>query len=252
LKVKKKILLIGGSGNLGLSIIKSGLFENLYSPKKKILNILQPVTIKKILNKHKFNLVINCAAMAKIVECEKDPIKAINVNVVGTYNLIKEIIENEKKNKNKIKLIHMSSDAVYPSIKGNYSESDKLSPYNVYGCTKLASELFVRFLKKYIIIRTRFFMKDKIKFKKSAIDIFTSNIEVNDLVKKIKIISSKNFIGTINVGLKRHSDYNVYKKYKFNLKPCKRKDIIKNLMVNLAKDSSMNLSMLEKLERNKK
>lgn len=251
MKVNKKILLIGGSGNLGSSIIKSGLFENLYSPKKNILNILRPATIKKILNKHKFNLVINCAAMAKIVECEKDPIKAINVNVIGTYNLVKEIIESEKKNKTKIKLIQMSSDAVYPSQKGNYSESDKLSPYNVYGCTKLASEFFVRFLKKYIIIRTRFFTKDKIKFKKSAIDIFTSNIEVNDLVKKIKIISSKNFVGTINVGLKRHSDYNAYKKYKFNLKPCKRKDIIKNLTVNLAKDSSMNLSKLEKLERNK-
>ncbi len=32
-----KILLIGGSGNLGSSIIKSELFENLYSPDKKIL-----------------------------------------------------------------------------------------------------------------------------------------------------------------------------------------------------------------------
>tara|TARA_E500000331_G_scaffold209300_1_gene200689 strand:+ start:152 stop:910 length:759 start_codon:yes stop_codon:yes gene_type:complete len=251
LKVRKKILLIGGSGNLGSSIKKSGLFDNLYSPRKNILNILKPKSIQKILNKNKFNLVINCAAMAKIVECEKNPIKAVDTNVVGTYNLVKELMDYEKKNKKKIKLIHMSSDAVYASQKGNYSETDQLKPYNVYGYTKLASEFFVRFLKKYIIIRTRFFMKNKIKFKKSATDIFTSNIEVDDLVKKIKMISSKNFVGTINIGLKRHSDYNAYKKYKLNLRPCKRKDIIKNLAVTLAKDSSMNLNLLKKMERNK-
>ena len=48
---------------------------------------------------------------------------------------------------------------------------------------------------------------------------------------------------------KRHSDYVAYKKYKVNLKPCKRKDIIKNLKVNLAKDSSMNLNLLKKIEK---
>ena len=92
-------------------------------------------------------------------------------------------------------------------------------------------------------------MKEKIQYKKSAVDLFTSNIEVKDLVKKIKMISLKNYTGTINVGLKRHSDYAAYKPYKKDLKVCKRKDIIKNLKVNLAKDTSMNLNLLKKIER---
>lgn len=249
MKRDKKILLIGGSGNLGKSIIKSGLFKNIYYPKKKDLNILNRNSIKKTLNRNNFDLIINCAAMAKIVDCEKNPSKAIKVNIVGIFNLVNEILNYEIKSKKKIKLLHMSSDAVYPSQKGNYSEKDNLSPYNVYGWTKLASEFLVRLLKRHVIIRTRFFVKDKIKFKKSASDIFTSNIEVNDLVKKIKIILIKNYIGVINVGLKRHSDYHAYKKYKINLKLCKRKDIIKNLTVNLAKDSSLNLSLLKKIEK---
>ena len=38
-------------------------------------------------------------------------------------------------------------------------------------------------LKDYIIIRTRFFDKKKIKFNHAAVNIFTSAIEVNILVK---------------------------------------------------------------------
>ena len=250
LKKTKKILLIGGSGNLGSSIIKSGLFKNLYYPKKRDLNILNTKSIKKILNKHKFNLIINCAAMARIKDCEKNPSKAININIGGTFNLVKEILSYEIKKKTKIKIIHISSDGVYPSQRGNYLEKGPLGPYNVYGWTKLASEFLIRILDKHIVIRTRFFDKEKINFKKSANDIFTSNIEVNDLVKKIKMISSKSFIGVINVGLKRHSDYVAYKKFKDDLKPCKRSDIIKNLKINLAKDSSMNLNLFTKIKKN--
>ncbi len=248
---KNKILLIGGSGNLGSSIVKSKLFKNLYSPNKKNLNILNRKSIRKIIYKYKFNLIINCAAMARIVDCEKNPFKAINVNINGTYNLVKEILDYEIKYKKKIKLVHISSDGVYPSIKGNYSEKGPLGPYNTYGWTKLASEFIVKFINKHVIIRTRFFDGKKIKFKKSANDIFTSSIEVNDLVKKIKSISSKNFFGVINVGLKRHSDFIEYKKYNPKLQSCRRTDIMKGLKVNLAKDSSMNLNLFNKIKKKK-
>ena len=246
----KKILLIGGNGNLGSAISKSGLFKNLYAPSKKKLNILNKNSIKKVLNKSRFDLIINCAAMARIVECEKNPAKAIDTNIKGTFNLVKEILNYEKKFKKKIKIFHISSDSVYPSTNGNYSEGANLGPYNVYGWTKLASEFLVRLLDKHTIIRTRFFIKDKINFKKSATDLFTSNIEISDLVKKIKTVYSKKYIGTINVGFKRQSDFAAYKIYKNKLKPCKRKDITKNLSVNLAKDSSMNLNLLKKIEKN--
>ena len=250
MKKNRTTLLIGGSGNLGTSIIKSGLFANLYSPKKKDLNILNRLSIRKILNSHRFSLIINCAAFARIVDCEKNISKAIDVNILGTFNLVKEIIDYEKKYHRKIKFIHISSDGVYPSQKGNYSEKDSLGPYNIYGWTKLSSEFIARFVDKHVIIRTRFFNKEKIKFEKSADDIFTSNIEVKNLVKEIKMISSKKFTGIVNVGEKRHSDFSAYRKFKLNLKPCKRKDIIRNLNVNLAKDSSLNLNLFNKIKNN--
>ena len=241
--------MIGASGNLGSTIVKSKLFKNLYSPSKKILNIENKKKIRKILIKNKFNLIINCAAMARMKDCETNPSRAIKVNIFGIMNLVDEIIKYQNSFGKKIKLIHISTDGVYPSISGNYSENSRTEPYNIYGWTKLYSELIVKRLKNYVVIRTRFFNKNNIKFNTAATDIFTSMMEVQNLVRAIKIISIKNFIGVINVGEQRRSDFENYKKFKKNIKPCKRKDIIKHLDIQIAKDASMNLKLFKKIKK---
>ena len=146
------------------------------------------------------------------------------------------------------KTIHISSDGVYPSIKGNYSENSPLKSYNFYGWTKLHSESIVKLIKNHVVIRTRFFDKTNIKFNNAATDIFTSMIEIKNLVKEIRIMSFNKYIGIINIGKNRESDFDNYKKFKPNIKPCKRKDILKSISFELAKDASMNLSILKKLK----
>ena len=89
--------------------------------------MLKRTDIRKFLKK-KYHLIINCAAIGRMRECEKNPLKAIRVNIFGTLNLIKEILNFENNYKKKINLIHISTDGVYPSIKGNYSEKSKLKP----------------------------------------------------------------------------------------------------------------------------
>ena len=243
----KKVLLIGGGGTLGSSIIKSKIFQDLDAPKKKDLNLLKKSSINKFL-KNGYNLIINYAAMARMKECEKHPLKATKVNVFGTLNLVEEIIKHEVNLKKRTKLIHISTDGVYPSTKGNYSENSSLKPYNVYGWTKMCSESIIKVLKNYIIIRTRFFDKNNIRFDSAATDIFTSMIELQNLTKEIKFISLKNFNGVINIGERRRSDYENYKKFKPNIIPCKRKDIIKHLNFEIAKDASMNLNIFKRLK----
>ena len=241
--MKGKVLLIGGSGNLGSALKKLKLFKKIDSPKKENLNLLNVTSINKFLNK-KYSIIINCAAMARMTECEKKPNKAFQANVIGTLNLVKAI----NKYKKNIRLIHISSDAVYPSTNGNYSEKSILKPYNFYGWTKLCSELIVKKLKNYVVIRTRFFNKNNIRFDTAATDIFTSMIEVKDLAKEIRKISLKNFIGVVNIRNKKKYYFDNYKKYSKKIKPCLRKDITKNLSFKIAKDSSMNLSLLKKLK----
>ena len=248
LKKNKRILLIGGSGTLGSSIIKSNFFKDIDYPSKKKLNLLNSKSIKNTIKKN-YSLIINCAALARMRECEINPSKAIKINIIGLQKLINEIKEFEQKNKKKIKLIHISTDGVYPSIKGNYSESSKLQPYNVYGWTKLLVEQIVKTLKSFIIIRTRFFNKKKITFNTAATDIYTSMIELENLVKEIKFIAETKYNGIINIGKKRESDYLNYKKYKRNITPCKKTDIMKNVNFKIAKDASMNLKLMNKLKK---
>ena len=73
------------------------------------------------------------------------PVNAFDINVIGVINLVDEIKKYDKN----IKLIHISSDGVYPSTKGNYSEKSKIGPYNLYCWSKYLSEIPVRTLKKF-------------------------------------------------------------------------------------------------------
>ena len=246
-----KVLLIGGNGTLGSTIINSKIFKKLDAPKKEKLNLISKKNIRKFLKK-KYNLIINCAAIARMRECEKNPHKAIKINFFGTLNLVEEIKKYQTNYKRKIKLIHISTDGVYSSTKGNYKENSPLKPYNNYGLTKmLAESAITKILDNYIIIRTRFFDKRNIRFKTAASDIFTSMVEVEDLVKAIRCVFLKNYKGIINIGQRRKSDFENYRKFKPNIKPCKSKDIIRNLGFEIAKDASMNLKIFNKLKKSK-
>lgn len=241
---KNKILLIGGSGSLGNEIIKSNLFKGLYAPKKKFLNLLNPNQISNILKIKNIKTIIHCASLARMKDCEYDISKAININILGTYNLVDTIIKLKKK----IKLIYLSTDAVYPSIKGNYKEESALGPYNNYGWTKLAAEFLIKMIKNHIIIRTRFYDKDKIKYKFSASNIYTSKVEIKNLPKYINYLLLEKFTGTVNIGGDRISDFRLYKRIKANLKSFKRANLIKKLNFNIAKDASLDSSIFNKIK----
>ena len=69
---------------------------------------------------------------------------------------MKAISISEKKFNTKILLIHISTDAVYESIHGNYREIDKCRPQNIYGKSKLMGEKYVKKLKNYIYGNKRY------------------------------------------------------------------------------------------------
>mgnify|MGYP001382080535 CR=1 FL=1 len=109
----KKFLVLGGSGNLGSAFKKNRFFKTKsYFPTKKELNILSIKKINLYMKKKNIELIINCAAIARMRECEINKLKAFNINVIGTLNLMKCV---KTTNKN-IKVIHISSDAVYPNF----------------------------------------------------------------------------------------------------------------------------------------
>ena len=242
------ILLTGGSGTLGTQIIKSEWFDNLLTPSKKVLDITKLTSINNFFCSNEIDFVIHCAGLSRMAICEDKPQDAIRTNIIGTANLVRSIIGIEQQQERKIRFIHISTDGVYNSKKGNYSETSATIPYNNYGWSKLGSECAVQLLSNYVVIRTRFFNPDNIPFDNSAKDVFSSSIPLNELVEAIHFLLYSEFIGTINVGDIRMSEFDRYKKYKTSLKPCTRADITKSLNFEIAKDASMDIDFWHELK----
>lgn len=244
-----KILLTGGSGNLGRAILKSGLFLNILAPSRNEMDITDKKGVEFFFEENNPDVVIHCAAVVKMTESEQDPAKTIDVNIVGTCNLVKQAIRAEKKNGKSIRFIYISTDGVYSSIKGNYSEKDSVLPYNQYGWSKLGGECAVNLLSNFCIIRTSFFNPEMIKYERYATDKYSSRVPIDYLLKAIAFLLDNNFVGTVNIGGKRESDFNTYKKIKPNIKPCLREDILKNSSIAISSDASLDSSLWRELTK---
>lgn len=247
----KNILLTGTSGELGRAISGSKIFSHLLTPSREALDITKPSSIKKFFGNNDFDAVIHCAALARMGECQKNPVRAIETNIIGTSNMVNAVIDNEKKSGKKMRFVHISTDGVYSGTNGNYSENDAAKPYNTYGWTKLGAECCVHALPDFCIIRTSFFDPENVKFKDAATDAYSSKAPIGYAIKAILILLNSGFIGTINVGGEKKSDYEHYKEFKPSIKKCKLADIQKTVNFRMYKDSSMNISLWEKIEKSK-
>ena len=99
-----------------------------------IMDLVQNDFNKLVLEKYKPDVVIHCAAIANLEECEKNPKLAFQTNAW----LPGEIAKNCKNQG--IKLVHISTDAVFDGRHGNYNEQDLTNPLSVYANTKLVGE----------------------------------------------------------------------------------------------------------------
>ena len=159
-----KILITGSKGQLGnelQDIIKSGKCDICNMPERvkeyevialdvEDLDITSFESLKKVLEKEKPDVVINCAAATNVDGCESNVDLAFKINSLGPRNLaiICERID--------AKLVQVSTDYVFSGqgIKP-LTEFDLTAPYSVYGKNKLLGESYVReFSSKYFIVRT--------------------------------------------------------------------------------------------------
>ena len=232
----KKIVVTGGSGRFGKVLKKNTFFKKSYFPSKNQLNILSTKSIKKYLTSKKPKILIHLAALSRPMNIhDKNISKSIDLNIIGTANIVKICSEL------KIKLIYFSTNYVYPSTKGNYVEESPLLPINNYAWSKLGGESAVQLYKNSLILRVC--MAERPFIHKEAFGDFKTNFIFHDEVANIlKKILNKN--GIINLGGTTRTVYDFAKKYNSNVKKISAK---KKLGKNFPLNSFMNLKKLNRI-----
>ena len=206
----KKILVTGGDGRFA-KILKNhkNSFRFIFRNKKQ-LNILSEKSIKNNIKKFKPKYIMHLAGLSRPMSIHNENIKkSIDLNIIGTSNIVKACIEN------KLKIIHFSTSYVYPGNKGNYKETDSLLPWNNYGWSKLGAESAVQMYPNSLILRTC--MTEKPFVHKAAFaNVKTNFIFHDDFIKIfLKVLNKK---GVFNIGGKSQTVYQFAKTKNKNIK----------------------------------
>lgn len=175
----KKILIIGGNGQLGNCIRKIAPdFEDRYEfnfTDSKTLDITDTEMVNDFFADFKPHFCINASAYTAVDLAETEPDKAFAVNAEGVANLAEACAEN------KCVLIHVSTDYVFDGDTNiSYSEDNFTNPQGVYGASKLkGEELALDLNPKTVIIRTSWLYSEFNKnFVKTMLNLFSVKEEL--------------------------------------------------------------------------
>tara|TARA_B100001741_G_scaffold285669_1_gene261993 strand:+ start:513 stop:1400 length:888 start_codon:yes stop_codon:yes gene_type:complete len=155
----KRILITGASGMLGATLVNmlksnykifatgNSYFKKQHSQYMKF--DLKDGFYQDLINWANPDIIIHCGALTDGNICENNPSLAFDVNGVSIYKLLCAT-------KNHVKIIYISTDAVFPSSCHLAKEVDLVSPENVYGKSKELGEFFLNTSvnRKYTIVRT--------------------------------------------------------------------------------------------------
>lgn len=145
------ILVLGSEGTIGKPLVNKLEEQDHYVVTGDIVNPINGSNnycdIKYIESiEHLFTDSIDvCVLLAGLVSryaCETMPALAIDTNIKGTYNVIKNCLEHD------IRLVFAGTSEEYGSAYDHYivdEESDLGDPYNIYGLTKQYAEKLIKY-----------------------------------------------------------------------------------------------------------
>lgn len=133
-----RVAVLGASGQLGTDLCET--FEEAGSYEVRPLNhadldVTSRASVDQALRPFHPEVVINCAAFHRVDDCEDEVDRAFRVNALGCRNVAQTAEQMDAL------CVYISSDYVFDGDDGApYRESDKPSPINVYGLSKLTGE----------------------------------------------------------------------------------------------------------------
>ena len=232
--MNKKILVTGGEGRFSKVLRRNNKKLNLIFKSKKELDILNYNSLEKIIKKIRPKIILHTAGLSRPMNIHEENIsKSIDLNIVGTCNVVKIC------KKNNIKLVYFSTGYVYEGTKGNYKEDDPVKPFNNYGLSKLAGECAVQMYKNSLILRITMTEKP-FAYKRAYSNLKTNFMFHEDLVNYLPKLINKR--GIINVGGKPQSVFKFARQFNKKVKAIKASRFVK-----LPLNQTMNINLLKKL-----
>lgn len=139
---KKRILILGASGQLGsdvLCTLQKKDFARLLALTRDDLNLENLKALKNSLKLFApFDYIVNCSSFTNTADCEKNEGQAFLINS-EVPKLLAQICKEFGAT-----LIHVSTDYVFDGkTEGSYLETDQVNPLSIYGKSKAQGEINV-------------------------------------------------------------------------------------------------------------
>lgn len=148
----RKIWIVGAKGHVGTALVDliDCLKYKMFLTDEDEVDVTDRKIVHKYIAGTRPDVIINCAGITDIEECEQNPEKAYAVNSIGPRNLAVEAQAIGAK------LIQLSTDDVFDAEHDKpYNEFDTVHPKTMYGKSKYAGERFIEDLSnRYVIIRS--------------------------------------------------------------------------------------------------
>jgi dTDP-4-dehydrorhamnose reductase len=145
----KRLLLIGGSGQLGTALRTVLADRTVVAPERSEFDAVSG-DAEALVGAGPWDAVVNCTAFTNVDLAEREPAPAFAVNAVAVDRLARACAARE------VPFVTVSTDYVFAGTAGRpYREDDEALPRTVYGISKLAGELLARRSgPQVIIVRT--------------------------------------------------------------------------------------------------
>lgn len=237
----KKILLTGGSGLLG-GELRQLLPEASY-PSSAEFDVTNYAQMDAYVRGAGFNALVHAAAFTSPPKVDKEPARAIEVNIIGTANVARLCLAHG------LKLVYISTDYVFAGDQGNYAEEDPVHPVNKYAWSKLGGECAVRMVERSLIVRTTF-GPNVFPYEKAFVDQWTSRESVSQIAAKLVRLLEHDVTGVIHLGGPRRTVYD----YACSLDPSRsiQELSIHDVSFRVPVDTSLNCERYRSLEKENK
>lgn len=188
-----KVLITGGSGNLGMALKR--VFPGALAPSRREMDIRDQAMVDRYVATRRPDVIIHAAALTGVRPCEEDKGNAWKTNVVGTENIVNALLLTCLP----VRFVYISTACVFAGDRGNYSENDLPYPKNYYAFTKYVGETVAQTAPNWLIVRTNFVGRSPWPYPRAFSDRWGTYLFADEVAVGVRDVLEAGLIGTVHI-----------------------------------------------------